>query len=268
MKNVLVTGAAGGMGRALCRKLSQAGYRVWGLDIAPEAESSGLGRYIQTDLTSEAAVESAFETVRQEAGELFALVHMAGIYELDSLVELSADKLERCFEVNVFAACRVNRFFLPLLQPGGRIVITTSELAPLEPLPFTGLYAVTKAALEKYASSLRMELQLLGYRVSVLRPGAVQTGLLDVSTSRLAHFCEHTKLYSCNARRFRAIVDTVEARSISPERLAAKAMKILQARHPRCVYSINRNPLLLLLNFLPLGLQTRIIRAVLRKRNS
>ena len=129
---------------------------------------------------------------------------------------------------------------------GSRIIITTSELAPLDPLPFTGLYAVTKAALDKYAYSLRMELQLLGHRVIVLRPGAVQTGLLGVSTSRLDEFCANTQIYQCNAARFRDIVNRVEARSIAPEKIALRVLQALTARHPRYVCSINRNPLLLL----------------------
>jgi short-subunit dehydrogenase len=158
----------------------------------------------------------------------------------------------------------VNRTFLPLLSKGSRILITTSELAPLDPLPFTGIYAVTKGALDKYAYSLRMELQLLGIHVSVLRAGAVETGMLGVSTAALDRFCEKTALYSCNAARFRRIVNRVEARCIPPSRLAQKCAKILKKRNPRFAYSINRNPLLLLLDLLPKRLQLFVIRMILR----
>ena len=82
---------------------------------------------------------------------------------------------------------------------------------------FTGIYAVTKGALDKYAYSLRMELQLLGISVVVLRPGAVDTGLLDDSTRALGRFCENTELYPVNAGKFRSIVEKVEARKIPPE---------------------------------------------------
>ena len=153
--------------------------------------------------------------------------------------------------------------FLPLLRKDSRILITTSELAPLDPLPFTGIYAVTKAALDKYAYSLRMELQLLGISVSVLRAGAVDTGMLGVSTAALDRFVEETKLYSCNAKRFKGIVDGVEAKKILPEKIAKKAGKILSKKNPKFIHHINRNPLLLLLNLLPKGLQCRIIKWVL-----
>ena len=58
------------------------------------------------------------------------------------------------FKINLGGVFLVNKILLPLLEKGSKIVITTSELAPLDPLPFTGIYAVTKAALEKYAFSL------------------------------------------------------------------------------------------------------------------
>ena len=158
----------------------------------------------------------------------------------------------------------MNKTFLPLLGEGSRILITTSELAPLDPLPFTGIYAVTKGALDKYAYSLRMELQLLGISVSVLRAGAVDTGMLGVSTDALDRFCEKTELYICNADRFKKIVSRVEARCIPPEKIAEKVAQILKKRRPAFAYSINRNPLLLLLDFLPKRIQLWAIRTVLR----
>jgi NAD(P)-dependent dehydrogenase (short-subunit alcohol dehydrogenase family) len=202
--------------------------------------------------------------VKNYTEELFAIVHFAGLYRLDSLVEMTDEEFSLILDVNFKGAYLVNRLFLPLLQKGSRILITTSELATLDPLPFTGIYAVTKAALDKYAYSLAMELQLLGISVSVLRAGAVETGMLGVSTAALARFCENTTLYSCNATRFKAIVDKVEARSISPEKLAKKAERILFKKHPAFGYSINRNPLLVLLNLLPKRLQLWVILLILK----
>lgn len=260
--NILITGAGGGMGLAACRLLSQAGHAVYGLDLqAPEDTPM---RFRRTDLTDEAAVSAAAAEYAAQGVRFDAIIHHAGIYDLGSLVELPQARVQKIFEVNLFAAMRVDRLFLPLLNSGARIILTSSELAPLDPLPFTGIYAVTKAAVEKYAYSLRMELQLLGHSVTVLRPGAVQTKLLGVSTARLDEFCEQTALFSCNADRFRKIVNTVEARSVPPEKIAALDLKILRSRRPRYVYKCNRNPGLLLLNALPRRLQTAIIRRILK----
>ena len=265
MRAILITGAAGGMGFAAAKQLLARGWVVYGLDLHAPQPLEGL-QFLKTDLTDPAAVEQAAAQLQSGGVRLCGILHMAGLYDLNSLVELEDADWERIFAVNLSAVYRVNRAFLPLLEPGGRILITTSELAPLDPLPFTGLYAVTKAALDKYAAALRMELQLLDVRVIVLRPGAVDTQLLDVSTQRLENFCANTRYYAPNAARFRRIVERVEARKIPPERVAALAIRALECRRPRDVYAVNRNPLLLLLNALPGRLQRSVIRALLRSR--
>lgn len=263
MKAVLVTGAYGGMGRATVQALVNQGFTVFALDKNIDPPQKGIIP-ILADITDEDSVQQALETVRSHTENLFAIVHFAGVYMLDSLAEMETEDFDRIFRINVHGAFLVNKTFLPLLQSGSRILMTTSELAPLDPLPFTGIYGITKSALDKYAYSLAMELQLLGIRVSVLRAGAVNTGMLGVSTDALDRFCENTRLYTCNAGRFKRIVDKVEARNIAPRKLANKAVKILQKKTPRFAYAINRNPLLLLLNALPKGLQLFIIKMILK----
>ena len=265
MKSVLITGAYGGMGRATAQQLCAQGYRVFALDCHVEAPTEGIVP-VQADLTDEQSVCAAYETVRAQADSLYAIVHFAGVYLLDSLVEMDSAAYDRIFDINVRGAFLVNRTFLPLLQRGSIILLTTSELAPLDPLPFTGIYAVTKAALDKYAYALRMELQLLGISVSVLRAGAVQTDMLGVSTQALARFCEKTVLYPCNAKRFSQIVGRVEARSVPPARIAKKTVRILKKKRPAFAYHINRNPLLRLLNLLPRRMQLWVIRRILRNK--
>lgn len=263
MQYVLVTGAYGGMGRKTVELLNAQGFCVFALDRAVGDPEPGVIP-LKADLTDEASVQAALDQVRAVTDSLFAIVHFAGIYLLDSLVEIDSAQFRQAFQVNLLSAFLVNRLFLPLLHRGSRIIITTSELAPLDPLPFTGIYAVTKVALDRYAFSLRMELQLLGISVSVIRAGAVDTGMLGASTRALDRFCAETKLYACNAARFKAIVEGVEARRIPPEKIAQKALSILRKKRPGFAYPINRNPLLLLLNALPKRLQLWAIRQVLR----
>lgn len=263
MARYLVTGANGGMGRAICRLLSDYGDEPVGIDLAPADEGTPW-TVIPADLTDAASLEAAIRTVG-EGGLLDGVIHAAGLYDLGSLVEMDEERFVRIFNVNLFGAYRVNRLALPYFNAGARVVIITSELAPLSPLPFTGLYAVTKAALDRYADALRMELQLLGYPVTVIRPGAVDTGMLPASTAALDRFCESTELYPVNAGRFKEIVGRVEAKKVPPEKLARVVLRAIKAKRPKPVYALNRNPLLRLLNRLPRRTQLRVIRRVLKK---
>ena len=254
------------MGSATVEKLKTLGYTVFALDILSAQVHEGAIPVV-ADITDESSLQKAFDFISGITHELYAIIHFSGVYMLDSLVEIPEMRFMRAFDINVFGAYRVNRMFLPLLGKGSRIIITSSELAPLEPLPFTGLYAITKAALDKYAASLRMELQLLDISVSVLRPGAVKTKMLGVSTDELGAFSERSVLYRYNAEKFRQIVDRVESRNIDAKKIAGKVVRILESKCVRPVYAINRNPLLLLLNVLPVGAQNRIIKWILKEKS-
>lgn len=263
MKSVLITGANGGMGRATVRLLASQGYRVFALDITPCDPDVNIVPVV-ADVMKEESLCQAYKEVAAQTDELYAIVHFAGIYMLNSLLEISNSDFNRIMSINLQGAFLINKIFLPLLKKGSRIVMTTSELATLDPLPFTGIYAVSKAALDKYAFSLSMELQLLGIKVSVLRAGAVKTNMLGVSTDALERFCNSTRLFACNAKRFKDIVNRVEARNVSPHKIGTKILRILQKKNPSFGYSINRNPLLILLSCMPKRVQLWAIKLILR----
>ena len=264
MKNVLVTGATGGMGKAICSLLNEKGYRVFGLDYN-QGEDYGNVSFYRCDVTDMSSVEAAYSEISKQAKELAAVIHTAGIYDLDSLIEMDEERFVRIFDVNVFGVYRINKVFKPMLFTGSRIIITTSELAPLDPLPFTGIYGITKTTLEKYAFSLRQETQLLDIPVSVIRPGAVKTGLLNISNIALERFHEKTELYKSTAGNFKDVVDSVEAKHIPAEEIAKLALEALESKKPKYIYNINRNPLLRLLNVLPAHMQVFAIGLILKR---
>ena len=142
----------------------------------------------------------------------------------------------------------------------------SSELGPLDHLPFTGIYGITKSTVEKYAYSLRMELQLLGYQVVLIRPGAIDTGLINVSVDKLDRFTRDTKYYQYNSKKFLKIVNSVENKKIHPSKLANLIYKVSFKKKPRYVYKINRNFLLLVLNALPQHFQNWVIKKILTSK--
>lgn len=267
MKNILVTGCAGGMGFSTCNLLAKNGYSVYGLDYKEPSEEFDW-QFFMCDLTDINSVEHVYEEISAQLDSSFvAIIHLAGKYDLNSLIEISEEDFYSIFNINVFAIYRVNKVFYPLLSKEGRIVITASELAPLDPLPFNGIYSITKTTIEKYCHSLRMELQLHGQKVIEIRPGAVETGLLNISQNRINSFVENTNLYKVSGKNFLKITNNVESKSISPEKIAELIVKILKIKNPKFIYNINRNPLLLILNALPDRFQTWVIKFILKKGN-
>ena len=267
MKNILVVGCNGGMGKAICSKLLQKDFAVVGIDIheAPAVENI---TYFRGDVRNFDGLQAIFEQLKADEITLHAVVTTSGIYRMNSLLEISESDYQTIFDINFLGVYRVNKIFAPLMVKGSRFVITSSELAPLNPLPFTGLYGITKSALEKYAFSLRMEVSLLGMHVSIIRPGAVKTQLLDDTMANINAFCDNTELYKENSRKFLGIVNAVESKHVKPERVAKLVAKAVCAKNPRYVYNLNRNLGLRLLSILPHRMQVGIITGLLKGKKS
>ena len=267
MKYVVLTGVSGGMGLATLKKLTENGYFVFGLDVKkPEIEDNKNFYFIKTDLTDEKSVEKAYKEIAKECKELDAVISMAGIYDMNSLIEISEEDFIKIFNVNVFGIYRLNKTFVPLLKEKGKVIMVSSELAPLDPLPFTGLYGITKSTVEKYAFSLRMELQLLNKQVVVIRPGAIETPMINYTDEKIKNFTENTRNYSWNAKRFNEIINSIKSKYIPAEKIGKLTFKILNKKKPKYVYKINRNPLLLLMHILPKRMQTWAIKRILLKK--
>lgn len=264
-KTVLLIGACGGMGGASAELLTKNGCCVIGIDREVTA-TTACSRLLRADVTDPESIKAAFQTLFQEHIRLNAIVYMAGIYDMDSWIEIDDARMRRIFEINVFGAYRTIKTFFPLLEKQGRVVLITSELAPLDPLPFTGLYGITKGTLEQYAFSLAMELQLLGITVSVIRPGAVETPLLGRSVERIESFTDRTELYPKQAKRFLSITNRVESRSVSPKTVAKKLLTVLTQKRPRFLYTLNSNPLLKLYGILPKQWKLKAIKAYLKQK--
>lgn len=265
MKSVLITGATGGIGFATAKYLISQGYEVYGFDIK-EKEPVEHFHFYKVDLTSSKSIDEAFIKIKEEGVSFDAIIHLGGIYDLNSLIEISEEDFVKSYDINLFGVFRINKAFVPLLKENGKVIITTSELSTVDPLPFTGIYGITKAALDKYAYSLRMELQLLGHQVVVVRPGAIDTGLLNISLAKLQDFKQNTVIFKEHATKFDEIVNSVESKKIPPEKLAKLIGKILTKKKNKFVYKINRNFLLKILNVLPDRFQTWVIKKILTKK--
>ena len=262
---VLITGAASGLGRAAAAFFSQNGASVYALDRQPIPQMEGLVPF-SADITSESSLLSVFERLRADSVQLDAIINFAGMIFIDNFLEVEESRLQKIFDVNLLGAMRVNKTFFPLLRKNGKILITTSEVAPLDPLPFNGIYSTTKTALDCYAQALRQEAGLLGYRVITVRPGAFHTPLAGGSIPSMHAMTQRSRYVGGQGERFETLMRKFTGKLQDPEVLAKKIYRIVNLRHPKNIYTVHSNPGLRLLALLPKGLQVRVVRLLVGRK--
>ena len=263
--NILLTGAASGLGHAAATYFSDRGDTVYALDMRPTEPRDGLIPFL-ADITDEKSLRTVAQRLEADGVRLDAIVNFAGMIFVDNFLEVEEERLRRIFDVNLLGAIRVNKTFFPFLRESGRFVIITSEVAPLDPLPFNSIYSTTKTALDCYAQALRQEAGLLGYRVITVRPGAFNTPLAGGSIPSMHAMAERSRYFGGQAERFETLMRRFTGKLQAPEKLAVRVFRAVHAKHPRNIYTVHRNPGLFLLSLLPKGLQVRTVRLLVGKK--
>jgi len=171
--SVLVTGAAGGIGQAVCAELTRIGCSV----VAADLDVTGIdGRGWQTlmlDVTDDDAVRREVEAL----GPLDGLVLSHGLTALGPALDQPMAAVDRVLDVNLRGAILVARRALPgLIQRRGRIAVLSS-VSGFAPLVNRTAYAASKHGLHGYFESLRAELVDSGVSVTMVAPSFVATGL-------------------------------------------------------------------------------------------
>jgi len=280
-KVVLITGAARGLGRAMTEQYLSQGWWVIASDInAAELQSRPLHEKLWSlsmDVASDESVNHVFAEVEKEKITINLIINNAGIDNYFPLSEASVNEFRHIFEVNVFGGYRVNQVFLPLLKkPGGRIIHISSESLNLT-MPFMP-YPLSKKAVEGYAKALRQELKFLGIEVILVRPGAIETQLLEtvrslqsaVGSLQSAAFLPDRQIGSQELiepfRKFAEIALKEIGRTITPEQAAFFIYRISNIRNPSAVYRINNMLKLRIAAMLPFWLIELVVRKRLTKK--
>ncbi|MEU1387197.1 MULTISPECIES: SDR family NAD(P)-dependent oxidoreductase [unclassified Nonomuraea] len=175
MGNVLLTGATGGIGRALAAALGEAGHQV--IAIGRDVGRLDVGG-IEADLADPASLAPAMEALTGEPAEIRAVVHCAGISPVEAVAEAGPDTWRRTMAVNVASAAELVRLTLPALRRAKGHVIFVNASPGLTGVPRWSAFVASKAALRELADSLREEEAVHGVRVTTVYPAATATDLL------------------------------------------------------------------------------------------
>lgn len=161
-KVVVVTGGAGGIGRALCRRFLRAGAHVAALDLDAEAlseiESEGV-LALRCNVTNAEDCERAAGAVRERWGGIDVLINNAGLVHRSSFRDTDVSVFRRVMEVNYFGSLNVTKAALESLIARRGLIIVTSSIAGLVPLYGRSGYSASKHALHGLFETLRSELE-------------------------------------------------------------------------------------------------------------
>lgn len=216
-KTFLVTGASSGIGEALARALAKKGAKVL-LAARNEARLNGICREISSaggrceaircDLSDEKDIDRLTERL-SEIGTLDVLIHNAAEILYEKFCDIPAEDTREMFQVNFFSVLSLTQKTLPLLQRSSRpALIAVSSTCGWHGLPRLSLYCATKAALNTWMESIRMEPEFRRMHLMTVFPGVTKTPLSEKSKSK------GPKPFS-----------TTETHGLTPEEVAKKILR-------------------------------------------
>jgi short-subunit dehydrogenase len=266
-RRVLVTGAGGGIGDAIARRMARAGYVVVGTvrnarraeQRTEDATRAGLAiRYLPLQLTDESQVDAVASHVEAEGG-VDVLVHNAGFGVFGAVEDVDAGAAARQFAVNVFGPLALTRRLLSGLRARHGHIIWIGSLAGRIALPFQAHYSATKAAIASISDAMRIELAPHGVRVTCVEPSDFATGFTD---ARCVLRGDESS-YASALERCLKEVEKQERGASDPDWVARLVQEVAESSDPppRRPVGSNARVLCLLLRLIPARLAERMIRS-------
>ncbi|GAB4146104.1 MAG: glucose 1-dehydrogenase [Sphingomonadales bacterium] len=232
---ILVTGAAGGIGRAIVASLAAEGARVVATDMAADAVIDGAACYAPLDVADEDAWRQLAKRLMTDFGKLDGLVSNAGVDLVASIEQTSLQAWRRCQAVNAEGVFLGLKAMLPLLRAGGAAraggasVVHVSSVAGLRGAPFNAAYCASKGNVRLFTKAAAQEFCALGYpiRVNSVHPAGVETDMMERIFQR---YVEVGAFASVAAARQQVIAGHPIGRMASPQDVADGVMFLCSTR--------------------------------------
>jgi len=185
-KCVLITGAAGGIGRATVALFAEKGWRVIGVDRAPFGKNfPANGLFIQSEISHPESMEAIFNQVQAFTGALHALVNNAAVQVAKPLIDTSVEEWDMVIANNLRPAFLLSKLAYPLLKTaGGGAIVNVSSVHAVQTSANIAAYATSKGGLLALTRAIAIEFANDNIRVNAILPGAVDTPMLRAGLDR------------------------------------------------------------------------------------
>lgn len=258
-KNVFITGASSGIGKACAMTFANAGCHVIGAALDCEEsidyyDNGGILELHNMDVTSDIEVAQLISKI----DEIDIAILCAGIGVAGPVEELPMVLAEKQMGVNYFGTLRVCQEILPKMRKQQRgLLLVISSIAGKVPIPMQSHYSSSKYALEAMVEAIRLEMRPFNVQAVLIEPGDTHT-----------NFTDNRQFYDINNSAYKEIcassvgkMEQDERNGRSPQSVADVALKLARKKNPpiRVAVGIEYKLLMFLMRFLPDKVRAEIL---------
>ncbi len=180
-RTAVVTGAAGGIGQAICRRLAADGFAVAGLDLRePDLSEVPGGRAYSVDIRDAGSVRQAADRIRTDLGAPWLLVNAAGVFSIQYVTDLREEEWDRILDTNLKGPFLTCREFLPaMIEARDGCIVNIASTAGVRGGRKRAAYCASKGGLVLLTRSLAVDHGRDGIRVNCVCPGLIDTEMAD-----------------------------------------------------------------------------------------
>jgi 2-hydroxycyclohexanecarboxyl-CoA dehydrogenase len=193
-KNVLVTGAGGGIGSAIADAFQKAGWQVLGIDLTFAKKQSSLNQQFECDISQKDPFSALLKRICNDY-QIDALVNCAGITRLSAFLDLPTASWQPLIDVNFVAPMLACSEVLPgMIKRGGGAIISITSDSSRTGAAGESVYAGSKAAVVAFSKSLAQEVGKHNITVNCISPGVVETPMSAPNQELLKKFAKRVPL--------------------------------------------------------------------------
>ncbi|WP_459476890.1 SDR family oxidoreductase [Clostridium saccharoperbutylacetonicum] len=221
---ILITGCSTGIGRELCKSLSEKGYTV--VATARNVESIKdlpVSLKLSLDVTQKESIANAIDKVLSRFEKIDILVNNAGFSARGALEEIGLNVAKSMFDVNVFGIINMIQAVIPEMRKrnSGKI-INVGSISGKFAQPINGIYCASKYAVEALSDSLRLELCNNNIQTTVIEPGPIKTNFFKTLVNNSKDVLTNQKSYY--SRFYESDSKYRDKQKLTDPKVAAKAI--------------------------------------------